>query len=123
MQIEERMMECGLLQPSHCSCTLCRSLELPYPPLNINTVSNYLSCQAALSALAAHAIEPGEAERQVLGIILGQGQQMTDDDYLQWVVESQRFSLPKEMAEFPSSPIGKIHKGVFSTWMKAVLKH
>nr|CAN83385.1 hypothetical protein VITISV_004581 [Vitis vinifera] len=25
------------------------------------------------------------------------------DDYLQWVVESQRFSLPKEMAEFPSS--------------------
>ena len=48
------------------------------PPLKINTVSNYLSCQAALSALAAHAIEPGEAERQVLGIILGQGQQMTD---------------------------------------------
>ena len=47
------------------------------PPLKINTVSNYLSCQAALSALAAHAIEPGEAERQVLGIILGQGQQMT----------------------------------------------
>ncbi|KAL6315927.1 hypothetical protein AAG906_013761 [Vitis piasezkii] len=101
---------------------------------------------AALSALAAHAIEPGEAERQVLGIILGQGQQMTDvflstttsklvvDDYLQWVVESQRFSLPKEMAEFPSinvtcalvygpRPIGKIHKGAFSTWMKAVLKH
>ncbi|CBI31339.3 unnamed protein product, partial [Vitis vinifera] len=74
-----------------------------HPPLKINTVSNYLSCQAALSALAAHAIEPGEAERQVLGIILGQGQQMTDDDYLQWVVESQRFSLPKEMAEFPSS--------------------
>lgn len=85
MQMEERMMECGLLQPSHCSCTLCRSLfsflffhSCYSPPLKINTVSNYLSCQAALSALAAHAIEPGEAERQVLGIILGQGQQMTD---------------------------------------------
>ena len=48
------------------------------PLLKTNTVSSYLGCQAALSALAAHAIEPGEAERQVLGIILGQGQQMTD---------------------------------------------
>ena len=48
------------------------------PLLKTNTVSSYLGCQAALSALAAHAIDPGEAERQVLGINLGQGQQMTD---------------------------------------------
>ena len=48
------------------------------PLLKTNTVSSYLGCQAALSALAAHSIDPGEAERQVLGIILGQGQQMTD---------------------------------------------